>query len=390
MALVLAEIVLRVGGVSFPIFDAYDEDRALKLMPHKVGIYDKEGLSHLSINSLGYRDGAREREAARGVSHRGSRRFVHRSQAGRARETYWKRLEVILNESPDLGSRRVEVLNFGIGGYGQAEELLTLRKDALGFAPDLVLLGFFAGNDLINNHKSLSIDLRADDFRPFYVLRDGDLVLDSSFRDLRPSLLRRRFLLAATHYLRTLEVVNQVRRNLWLRRVQSRVGASDVAAAAAGPQAPPREMGLSDAHYVPPPLGGEWHEAWEITEALLAEIHRESFAAGASFAVVPIPSASAVHPSPAIRAQFADHLGVPDLLYTEQRLQRIARAHGFEVIQITERLQDRATQKSIHLHGFENTALGTGHWNREAHALAAEMIARDLLERGLFAEQRAA
>ena len=40
---VLAEIILRVAGISFPIFDAYDYDRALKLMPGKEGRYDKEG-----------------------------------------------------------------------------------------------------------------------------------------------------------------------------------------------------------------------------------------------------------------------------------------------------------------------------------------------------------
>jgi hypothetical protein len=375
-ALAIAEIVLRLANVSFPIFDAYDEDRGLKLIPNADGIYDKEGRSHVRTNSLGYRDVEHERAKPPGVFRIAvlGDSFTEARQV-EVEETYWKRLETILNASPQLGALAIEVLDFGIGGYGQAEELITLRKDVLRFSPDLVLLGFFGGNDLVNNHKQLSAEIRGDDFRPFYELHAGELVLDSSFHDASPSYFARRFLLTATHYLRTLEIVNQVRRNLWLHRMQS--------------SSPSKELGVSESQYLPP-QSEKWRQAWEITEALLTEMNSESSQAGASFAVVPIPSAGAVHPDPAARTGYAERLGVPDLLYPERRLTDMGHAHGFEVIEITQRLQDRATEKHLYLNGFENTAPGTGHWNREAHALAAELIAHDLLQLGIVAPEHRA
>lgn len=57
------------------------------------------------------------------------------------------RLEDLLND--DAGSRR-EVLNFGVPGFGQAEELFTYWNKVRAFAPDAVVLFYFE-NDLGNN-----------------------------------------------------------------------------------------------------------------------------------------------------------------------------------------------------------------------------------------------
>lgn len=48
--------------------------------------------------------------------------------------------------------RKVEVLNAGGNGYGTDDEYLYLKKYGLRFDPDLVLLGFFVGNDITDNH----------------------------------------------------------------------------------------------------------------------------------------------------------------------------------------------------------------------------------------------
>jgi hypothetical protein len=54
--------------------------------------------------------------------------------------------------------RRVEVLNFGMEGYGTAQEILTFRHDVQKYRPDVVVLQFFAGNDVRNNSKALEGD----------------------------------------------------------------------------------------------------------------------------------------------------------------------------------------------------------------------------------------
>ncbi len=57
----------------------------------------------------------------------------------------------------------VEVLNFGVGGYGFEDELLLLREAALDFAPDEILIATFNGNDLRDSFLDTTR----------YVVRDG-------------------------------------------------------------------------------------------------------------------------------------------------------------------------------------------------------------------------
>ena len=74
-------------------------------------------------------------------------------------------------------AQNLEVLNFGISGHGTAQQLQMLRHYAGRFEPDVVLLAFFAGNDIRNNSRRLE----PDPVRPFFQLEAGQLVLDDSF-----------------------------------------------------------------------------------------------------------------------------------------------------------------------------------------------------------------
>jgi lysophospholipase L1-like esterase len=47
-----------------------------------------------------------------------------------------------------LASPRVEVLGFGVGGYGFEDELLLLREEVLRFAPDEIVVATYNGNDI--------------------------------------------------------------------------------------------------------------------------------------------------------------------------------------------------------------------------------------------------
>jgi lysophospholipase L1-like esterase len=61
-------------------------------------------------------------------------------------ETYHAFLEARLErEAP---GRRYEFINFGVSGYYLSQYLAVLRHKALAYDPDLVLVGFFAGNDM--------------------------------------------------------------------------------------------------------------------------------------------------------------------------------------------------------------------------------------------------
>ena len=65
-------------------------------------------------------------------------------------------LEQYLNES--RSQTRYEVLNFGVSGFGQAEEFMTYRKLVRKYEPDLVVI-FYFNNDVTNDAVSNLFDL---------------------------------------------------------------------------------------------------------------------------------------------------------------------------------------------------------------------------------------
>ncbi len=132
-------------------------------------------------------------------------------------QTFCARLESGLQDCSALAGRQVEVLNFGVSGYGTAQELLMLRHYVWQYQPDLVLLAFFPGNDLRNN----SAELEPYKVRPFYRLQSGDLVLDDAFLQ-HPDYLKAQsawvqFKVALTDRLHTLQLIYQVR-DAWRQR----------------------------------------------------------------------------------------------------------------------------------------------------------------------------
>lgn len=54
-----------------------------------------------------------------------------------------------------LAGRRVEVLDFGVSGYGMGQELLTRCDQVWRYLPDVVVLAFFSGNDISDNSATL-------------------------------------------------------------------------------------------------------------------------------------------------------------------------------------------------------------------------------------------
>jgi hypothetical protein len=364
VGLILFEIGLRLFGVRYPVFDVYDHHRGIALKPGAEGWYYGEGGADLKINSWGYRDVEHTPEKPRGVF----RIAVLGDSFTEARQvdiayTFWKRVEARLRGHPPFGKRKVEVLNFGIGGYGPAQELLTLRLHTLRFFPDLVILAYCPGNDLASNSKRLSAQTNRA-FAPFFILRNGELVLDNSFRDLTAEYLKRRAMLSGIHYLRTFEVLNQVRRGVALRRLQ-------VA------ERKPYEIGLYDEELVEP-KDSVWKEAWTVNEAIIREMNKEVLQTGGLFVLVTLSSPIQVDPDSARREQLQRALGAQDLFYTERRLRQLGRESNFPVITLAEEMQEVATSRKVYFHGFANSGRGSGHWNEQGHEFVADILVRDL------------
>jgi hypothetical protein len=81
----------------------------------------------------------------------------------------------------DLHSIKTELMNFGLAGFTQTEELIVLKNDVIKFLPDMVVLFFFPSNDIDDIYR----DTAQTSMRPFYnVSNSGELILDTSYVDM--------------------------------------------------------------------------------------------------------------------------------------------------------------------------------------------------------------
>ncbi len=363
--------MLRLAGVSYPNFYRPDPDRGWGLQPGAAGWWRKEGLAWVRINRAGQRDV--EHAAAKPP---GSLRIaVLGDSCAEAlqvpvEQTFWKLLErdPALTACPAAAGRAVEVLDFGVAGYGTAQELLTLRRDVWRYQPDVVLLAFYPGNDVRNNARPLE----QDPLRPYFTLdAAGRLHLDSSFRDASGYRLRRslpgRLAYAAYDHLRLLQLAKEGKGVLdgWIGAARARRKETGAAL---------QELGLDNAVYSPP-ADPDWRAAWRVTEAMVAAMRDEAAAHRARFGLVLLTTGMQVNPDAAVRGRFARQLGVADLFYPGRRLTAWSRAAGIPALDLAPPLARLAGRNHLYLHGFANTAPGEGHWNARGHAAAAPLIA---------------
>ncbi len=68
----------------------------------------------------------------------------------------------VLERELRAAGHRVEVLNAGVSGFSNAEELLYLERELIRYAPDLVLVSFY-GNDFVDNVRTGLFALEGDE-----------------------------------------------------------------------------------------------------------------------------------------------------------------------------------------------------------------------------------
>jgi hypothetical protein len=276
-------------------------------------------------------------------------------------QSYWALLPGNLRACGFALGKRIEVLNFGVSGYGTAQEYLTLEFSALRYRPDLVLLQFTNGNDVRDN----SAVLDKDESRPYFRLEDVTLKADTSFASSDAFLKRNSRLSTYGRWLsdqsRLVQLARMVRKGVALPTAHAVEAGLDTA-----PLAPPREAA--------------WEDAWQVTEALIVRTARTARDNGARFLLFSVPYAIQVHPDAALRRELEKQLGVRDLFYPDRRLADLAKKTGFAFVPLAYGMQRHAEQNATPLHGFGGPRTGFGHWNPAGHALAARLIAERLCE----------
>jgi len=185
------------------------------------------------------------------------------------RQAFHKLLEARLNAEDPLGRGSYEVIAFGQGNRAQEAELGWLRAYGPRYRPDLVLLVFFCGNDVMEN--SPATYGKASAFASFYqkVIAPRKIALYQRLFVVRRSRLNG-FVAerVATFY--------SMRMNLFHGDVSR------------------EQLAGPDVEVYRTPPAPEWQEAWRRTAALLGEVRQEAALQGAGYAMAVISGPQAI------------------------------------------------------------------------------------------------
>jgi len=386
VGLVIAEVTLRLIGYSFSEFYIPDSSRGYILRPGISGWNRKENDVFIQINSEGLRD--REHQTSKPADT--LRIAIVGDSYAEALQvpleaTFWSVMEKRLNECAP-NNKRIEIINFGVSGYGTAQELITLREQVWKYSPDIVLLAFTTYNDISDNSRALK---KATDV-PYYVYNDGQLVLDDSFRSSsefrwRQSVPGRIGRWLRDHF-RVVQAMMEGHRALrmklasWRSQKESKPAPGSQNQPASPVQVRPEDLGIENFIYTEP-KDKVWTDAWNVTEALLKEMNEEVKTHQAKFLVVTLSNGIQVVPNPQSRADFMHRFGSTDLFYPDDRVKAIGDKEGFEVFNLARPLLNYAEQYNVFLHGF-GSDLGSGHWNEKGHRVAGEILSRKMCDEG--------
>ncbi len=375
----IAEVTLRVAGFSYPEFYQPDAARGYALRPGMEGWYRKEGQAYVRINS----DGLRDREHSKSKPGGTFRIAVVGDSYPEAlqvamEESFWAVMERKLSECGAFDGKKIEVINFGVSGYGTAQELITLRERVWGYSPDLVMLAVTTNNDISDNVRSL----KKTNQIPYFVYRDGNLALDDSFtrtssfwwRQSTPARVGRWF----EDHSRLVQAIERAHHGLkvWMAAKRTKPAPGQVKKGFAAAPASEDELGVDNVVYREP-RDAEWNDAWRVTEELIAMMRDEVQSHGAKFLVVTLSNGIQVYPNPEGRESFLKRVDAKDLFYPDKRIGTFCAKEGIEVITLAPGMQAYADQNKAFLHGFGGS-IGQGHWNQLGHRVAGEMIAKEL------------
>lgn len=364
LTLLMAEGALRVAGYSRPVFYRYDPVLGADLRPGIEGEYKKEDVVFVSLNEDGIRGPLRTRTkppltvriAVLGDS------FTEGFQV-----PYDKLFTTVLEKRlaacvPDGIS--IEVLNFGVSGFGTGREILKYKTLAREYDPDIVLLMFYPGNDFRNNHP----DLEQNPLLPYFTVRNGALTLDDSFaltdtfrRKLKYSNLRN-------------DVVNKSRILQLVNEVIVAVRAGGLFARHDGEQ---NEGAPEPLDYIAP-TDPTWVESVSVTDAMLRDLADDLRHEKRTFVVANVVSLPEISFDPALRRAWDSVQRSGGLDWVERHFKGLAESAGFRFVPMSEAMRRISEERKSDFFYFDYLGRRGGHWNHHGHEAAGNVLAQNL------------
>ena len=361
------EIILRLLNIEYPIFQKHDPIRGFSLLENSSGNWNREGKGYVSINSDGLRDIERDikkeintiRIAILGDSFAEARSL-------NLNDTFWSKLNSNLSRCTNFHKgKKIDILNFGVSEYGTTQQYLTLKNEVWKYDPDLIILAFYSGNDISDNLKSLS----KKKYRPYFLFRDdGKFDVDKSYLDSKPykilSSLPGRLFIKFSQYSR----IAQLFREFYVQMYFKNIGKKKYTEGK-------NNFEISSFYN---PLNSDWSRAWSTTEKIIKMIDVDIKNKKKDFILVTLSTPIQVHPDNKKVEIFKKENNIDDIFYPENRLNKFSKKNSIKFIQIAKKMRETAVEESIFFHGFDNTKMGEGHWNKSGHEIASKLISKEI------------
>jgi hypothetical protein len=391
----LSEIVLRIvpGQWSNTFFHVYDPVLGTWHISSHTGDYIQADFKTkgITINSFGMRDKERSLEkssttlrvAVLGDS------FVEAFHVA-DEETFTRLMEA-------HSEGKVEVLNFGVAGFGTTQEYLAYKEKVRQFHPDIVILAFLSSNDMRNNSRALEDAYTgvANTDRPF-VEREGT----SSWKIVppvpKPSATNPLLLFVKKHF--------TLYRFLWYSKnmLQAKYAQVDTTTPSTNPShstssqpvastsgststpAVPQNLSTYIAQLFAPPHEEPFTSAWEGTEWSISMLKQEVEKDGAKFVLVTLPDATKMEKDAKSILEKEYDAKLPkdwDIDYPEKRLSQFAKKEGILFLDLTPGFRKKRDEMMLASPFFSYPH--DGHWAPLGHQVAADLILNFLSEKKL-------
>jgi lysophospholipase L1-like esterase len=315
--------------------------------PNIEGVHvQKEWKTQIRINSKGLRDQDYDYKKPEGIN-----RIVVLGDSftwGYGVEEYERFTEVL----EDTLLENCQVINTGVCGYGNDQQLLFLKNEGVKYNPDLVVVAFFVGNDILNNLGNIN--------KPLFVLNeDIKLILtnvpvprkgednDDNVKEIVTVFLSfNRFM--AHHSHAYVFIADRIVSSPNLLNLFKKIGIVDVSLMTS------RSYGFY----------GFNHYNWNLTKAILREIDAVAKTNNAKTMIVIIPTRILVNKNwdSEINGALVD----------------FGKENNIAVLDLFPEFREHAKN------GEQLYFKMDGHWNANGHKLAAELIYDKLIEEQLI------
>jgi hypothetical protein len=361
ICLVFIEVVIRIFDLTPDVFLQPDERTGVWHTPNKEGVYFRKDVPKVSIkiNAYGLRDheypysksGDVYRIALLGDS------FSEALQVP-LEATYHHILEMQLNLA-DF-SKPIEVINFGVGGFGTVHEYFVFHHYVLKYQPDMIVLEFMLGNDILENSPVLN----GRKYLPYFVLKEKNELV---YLPPKP-----------VPYYMKLGVYAKIIPFFYFRIVAGNSKLDQLLRGIRRRSKDKRDIPLEYYIYTQE-WNGDWEEAWEITRQVLLRLHRETMSHKMDLLIVGVPDQIQVDPQ--IRAEvFARYPMMKHAKWDWEKpnmlLQQFCQSEGIRYFDLSPSFKEKICQGSPPLYYHYD-----GHWNQNGHRFAAEGIYRFLVKR---------